>query len=112
MGQVYLVEFDAVDCVRRLQDSKHVDGRSDLFNVGLILYEMLTGHLPFEAGDLDLMLVRLACGDADPITTYRPDLLANLVAWVDRLLRRDPAQRFKSADAASRDLLAIHASLS
>ena len=70
-----------------------VDGRSDLYSLGVVLYEMLTGRLPFEAGNtLAVALAHLN----DPV----PDLPAALAGWqpvLDRLLAKAPEDRYGSA---------------
>lgn len=75
-----------------------VDGRSDLYALGLVLYECLVGRIPFE-GDSGaaVALARLHVEPVDP-RRYRADVPPSLATTVMRALRRDPAERF--ADAA------------
>jgi|CXWL01.1.fsa_nt_gi hypothetical protein len=78
--------------------------RSDLFAVGLVLYEMLTGELPYVGADpATTALVRIT-QTARPLRGLRPDLPRWLAALVERLLARDPADRYASASAALADL--------
>ena len=73
------------------------DERSDLYSAGVVLFEMLTGRLPFE-GDNDLAIaVRHANEPAPSPTTFAPDLPPALDAIVARALRKDPAERFQTA---------------
>ncbi|MHB2019645.1 MAG: serine/threonine-protein kinase [Candidatus Xenobia bacterium] len=81
-------------------DSKRVDRRADLFCVGLIAYNMLSGHLPFEAPRVQLMLTRLVGNDYTPLQTYRTDLPEALVSWVHRLMAHDVEARYPTAEAA------------
>ena len=70
-----------------------VDGRSDLYSLGVVLYEMLTGRVPFDAADT---LAVAYSHVNDPV----PVLLGHLAAWqplLDRLLAKAPADRYGSA---------------
>ncbi len=74
-----------------------VDPRSDLYSLGIILYEALAGRPPFRA-ETDAATA-LAClhQNPRPLAEFRADLPIELVAIVDRLLARDPAHRFARA---------------
>ncbi|MFO7178828.1 MAG: serine/threonine-protein kinase [Pseudomonadota bacterium] len=78
-----------------------VDGRSDLYAFGIILYEMLTGRSPFAHEDVVAVLARQLTMDPPPLPAHVSRETRELVA---RLLRKDPAERVPSADAA-RDLI-------
>ena len=82
----------------------HLDPRSDLFAVGVVLYELLAGVRPW--GPLRAMSeLRAAASDAPaPISTRRPDLPSPLASAVDRLLERFAHDRFATADDALRSL--------
>ncbi|MHB2019791.1 MAG: serine/threonine-protein kinase, partial [Candidatus Xenobia bacterium] len=84
----------------QLADARHVDARADLFSVGLLAYTLLAGTHPFEAPNLDRFIVKLIQGDYKPLRSANPDLPTEVAAWVDRLLRRQPADRFPTAAAA------------
>lgn len=74
-----------------------VDGRSDLYSLGIVLYECLTGRLPFR-GDTGaaLALARLHADPIDP-RRFRADIPARIASPVMRSLSRDPENRFSSA---------------
>lgn len=74
-----------------------VDRRSDLYALGLVLYECLVGRIPFE-GDSGaaVALARLHVEPVDP-RRYRSDVPPSLATTVMRALRRDPAERFEDA---------------
>jgi len=76
---------------------RDVDFRSDLYSVGVILYEALTGKVPFDADTLDGLIVKVASGTFEPIAASRRDLTPELVAVVERAMSRDRDARFTSA---------------
>ncbi len=86
-----------------------VDARTDIYALGVTLYEMLTGRQPFEAADDRGLIRKIASAAPVPPRTYRPDLPPALEALTLRALARDPDARFASAEsfaAALRDWLA------
>ncbi len=75
------------------------DGRADIYAIGVMLYEMLTGRLPFEGDNGWALLLQKQQEDAPPVLGLRRDLDPRLAAVVDACLRRDPAARFQTAGA-------------
>jgi hypothetical protein len=83
---------------------KPVDSRSDLFSLGAVLYAMCTGRSPFRA-ESTVAVLRRVCDDVPrPIREVNPDIPEALVAIIDRLLAKDPEERFQTAEEVS-DLL-------
>jgi serine/threonine protein kinase len=83
-----------------------LDGRSDLFATGVVLWQMLTGQLLFHGSTTQQVLVALLMSSIPPPTTLRPDIPADLCAVVMQLLERDVSHRYATAEAALHDLLA------
>ncbi len=83
-----------------------VDGRADLYTVGLIAFRMLTGRHPFKADEPRALLMMQATRPVPPITDPRPDLGAwpGLVAAVERACQKDAAARYQSAGDLKADL--------
>ncbi|MFB9319248.1 diguanylate cyclase [Cryptosporangium minutisporangium] len=81
-----------------------VDGRSDLYSLGVVLYECVTGRPPFVAADVgELMHLHATAPPPDP-RVVRPDLSAGYAAVVARLLAKDPDDRYPSAGTVADDL--------
>lgn len=76
---------------------KKVDGRADIFSLGIVLYELLTGVRPFTGDDVVSLLYQIATEPHPPITTHRRDLPDGVVQALDRALKKDPAHRFAKA---------------
>ena len=88
-----------------------VDGRSDVFSLGSMLYEMLTGEAPFVAPTAAAILARILTAAPRPLEEQRPDLPPALVRAVMRALNKAPADRWATAGefaAALRAAVASH----
>jgi len=88
---------------------KRLDGRADLYSLGLVLYECLAGRVPFLGqNDADTALARLQRDPTD-ITRLRPTLPAGLPELIHRLLARRPDQRYPSGAAVRAALTDVSA---
>jgi serine/threonine-protein kinase len=75
-----------------------LDRRSDLYSLGVVAFFALTGRLPFESQTAHGYLTAHITRPAPPIASIRPDLPPALANGVDRLLQKDPAQRFQTGE--------------
>ena len=76
-----------------------VDGRSDLYALGAVMFLALTGRLPFEAEDAAGMLAMHVARPAPPVASVTPGIPRLLAAAVDRCLQKDPAARHANGEA-------------
>ena len=74
----------------------NVNGHTDLFALGVSLYQLLTGQLPFRGASMTKLMFVIANEPHPSVTTVRGDLPAWLDSVVDRALAKDPAERFQS----------------
>src|SRR5579864_716351 len=81
-----------------------LDIRSDLYTAGLILYELLTGKMPYEAGSATASLVRRTQQRAAPVTQRDPTISPELSAIVAKCIEPDPKDRYQDMPALIADL--------
>ncbi len=86
---------------------KRVDPRADIYALGVVLYEMLTGALVFRGKSPTQLLEEVRSQPLPPLSTVEPGLSPALIAVVDRALERDPERRWESARAMQSALAAF-----
>jgi predicted Ser/Thr protein kinase len=75
-----------------------IDGRSDIYALGVVGHLAVSGRLPFESQNLPALLLRQATEDAPSVMRAAPGLPPALAAAIDRCLARDPADRFTDGE--------------
>jgi serine/threonine protein kinase len=83
---------------------RDIDGRSDLYSLGIVTYQMLTGDLPFNAPSVAGILMKQITEAAPDLRRKRPDIPEDLALAVARCLEKDPQNRWPTADALRRAL--------
>jgi serine/threonine protein kinase len=83
-------------------EEKPVDARSDIYSLGIVLYEMLSGEAPFKGDSSTRLLVAHAHEPPEPLSDKRPDLSPELAAVVMSALEKDPSRRPQSAGEFAR----------
>ena len=85
---------------------KKVDGRSDLFSLGVMAYQLCTGRLPFEANSMATLMYKITNEEAPDILSIRTDLPPCLKAIIDKALQKVPNARYSRGAEIEKDLRA------
>jgi eukaryotic-like serine/threonine-protein kinase len=93
------------------RSSAAMDHRCDLWALGVILYRLLAGRLPFAGDDLFATLSAIAVDTPTPVRELNPDVPPALADLIERLMSKDPAGRPASAGDVARELRAIERDL-
>jgi serine/threonine-protein kinase len=83
-------------CPEQMQSARAVDGRADIWALGVILHETLTGQLPFSGATLPEVCFKIATEPPAPLRQIRPDAPAQLEAAVMKCLEKDRERRFRN----------------
>ena len=86
---------------------KKVDGRSDLYSLGVMLYQMLAGLLPFRGDSMSELMFKIANEEAADIRLIRPEIPESLANVVALALSKRPETRYQTGDQFAADLRAV-----
>jgi serine/threonine protein kinase len=99
LSQTGVMGTPAYMAPEQARGEKTIDGRADLYALGVIVYQMLTGRPPFDA-DTPMGVAYKHVTEAPPrLTAMRPDLPRQFDALITQAMAKDPAQRFQTAGA-------------
>jgi Tol biopolymer transport system component len=77
-------------------EGKETDARSDIFSFGVLLYEMLTGRLPFTGEYESALMYSIINDDPEPVENFRTDISSELIHILNRSLEKDPEDRYQT----------------
>ena len=86
--------------------AKKVDGRSDLFSLGVVFYELLTGERPFKGDSFAALMYSIANTPHKSARKVLPEVPASISSIIDKLLEKNLTKRYKSGKQVSKDILA------
>jgi serine/threonine-protein kinase len=86
---------------------KELQGTSDLYSLGVVLYEASTGHVPFDAETPVSVALKQVNEQPKPPRSVNPNVDPGLEAIIVKAMQKNPAQRYQSAEEMRRDLLAV-----
>ena len=83
---------------------RDLDGRADMYSLGLVLYECLAGHAPFKEDNDQATAVARLQRDPTPLSGIRSDVPSNVIAVVNKMLRRKPENRYNDCNEVAQAL--------
>ncbi|MEW6262111.1 MAG: serine/threonine-protein kinase [Thermodesulfobacteriota bacterium] len=83
---------------------KKVDGRSDIYSLGVVLYELLSGVQPFRADDLTALIYKITAEEPDPVSKYNSKVPKAVNQIIEKALTKDREKRYQKAEQMAEHL--------
>ena len=84
---------------------KHVDGRSDLFSLGVMMFELLAGKRPFSGDSMATLMFNIAQNPHQKLKDFRPDLPDSVGAIIDKALAKNADERYQNGNEMIADIV-------
>ena len=91
----------------QIKDKAYVDSRTDIFSVGVVLYQLLTYALPFDGKDIGAILLKIVHDPPPPLKTYLPAYPEELDHIIAHALAKNSEERYATADRLAIDLMRV-----
>src|SRR5690606_28995155 len=88
-----------------------ITNRSDIYSLGAVMYELLTGYRQFRGSNLSKLLHQIVYATPQPVHTLRPEIPEMLENCVAKALHKDPAKRYRNGLELAADLTRVHQAL-
>jgi serine/threonine protein kinase len=88
----------------QLNNASNVDARADIYSLGVSLYELLTGQLPFMAENISSIIMKILTDTPSPPSTYNPEISPALDAIINKAMAKSVEERYQTAAEMGRDL--------
>ncbi|MBN1270975.1 MAG: serine/threonine protein kinase [Candidatus Aminicenantes bacterium] len=85
-------------------EGKKVDGRTDIFSLGVILYELLTGKMPFEGDNVSTTIYKIMNKEPEPLNITKKDIPSGFQHIINKALAKNPEERYQSCREFVKDL--------